>query len=278
MSRKPRRAVRLLAATALGVAAVAVLGTATTSAREADTVIGVPATTTFLDTGVTLAAGETAVITARGTISYGSQNAACADRPITPSGCAAESICPVQGGCGALIGRLGSGAPFLVGDRKTVTGPGVLWLGINDVKGAFGDNTGAFSVTIVTGGAAPPPPPPSPAVAKVLRVSGSGQAWVRDPKGKLSPLTAGTALSIGDTVVTGDKTTVTLEFTIGGRAGINSSSSVVVVSERSVDDSGTDVPKTLTRMFDVFGLYGNVQAKSQPVEIQTNGGVIGIKG
>lgn len=131
------------------VVAVAVLSLATAgSAARGGKSLSVAATTTFLNTGVVLSRSESVLITATGTISYGSQNAACANVRISPDGCSAEAICPVKGGCGALVGRLGKGAPFFVGKRKVIARPGVLWLGINDIKGAFSDNTGAFHVTL----------------------------------------------------------------------------------------------------------------------------------
>jgi hypothetical protein len=52
---------------------------------------------------------------------------------------------------GALIGRIGNGKPFGIGDQTTITAPasGPLYLGVND--DVFTDNTGEFNVT-VTGG------------------------------------------------------------------------------------------------------------------------------
>ncbi len=49
---------------------------------------------------------------------------------------------------GALIGRIGSGAPFPVGDQSSVTmpGSGQLFLGINDDE--LSDNEGQFNVVI----------------------------------------------------------------------------------------------------------------------------------
>jgi hypothetical protein len=241
--------------------------------------LSVPATEPFMSTGVALESGESALITATGTISYGSLNPACAGSHITPDGCGAETICPVRGGCGALVGRLGDGPPFLVGDRKTVEGPGVLWLGINDQTGAFGDNSGAFAVTITTTPKATAPiPPPSASVGKVTRVGGNGQAWVQGPDGQLTPLHPGSELGLGAIVVTGDNTTLTIDFTIGGRAGVNSDAQVTVVSERTVADSTTDLPRAAVRMFDIYGLTQKAAQAQAPVEIQTNGGVIGIKG
>jgi hypothetical protein len=48
---------------------------------------------------------------------------------------------------GALIGRIGNGAPFAVGNQ-TITAPasGVLFLGVNDDQHA--DNKGNFQVVI----------------------------------------------------------------------------------------------------------------------------------
>ena len=129
--------------------AVAVFGSAASSFAAPGAVsLSVSAKTPFMGTGVVLAKGESVLITATGTISYGSQNPACANSRITPDGCGAEAICPVKGGCGALVGRLGTGTPFFVGTSKIVSRPGALLLGINDLKGAFADNSGAFDVTL----------------------------------------------------------------------------------------------------------------------------------
>jgi hypothetical protein len=50
---------------------------------------------------------------------------------------------------GALVGRVGNGRPFGIGDQTSVTMPddGRLYLSVND--DALGDNTGAFQVRIV---------------------------------------------------------------------------------------------------------------------------------
>ena len=49
---------------------------------------------------------------------------------------------------GALIGRIGNGAPFAIGDQTSIQMPatGVLWLGIND--DVVSDNAGQFNVVI----------------------------------------------------------------------------------------------------------------------------------
>ena len=49
---------------------------------------------------------------------------------------------------GALIGRIGNGAPFPIGDQTSIPMPasGMLWLGIND--DSIGDNAGQYNVVI----------------------------------------------------------------------------------------------------------------------------------
>jgi PA-IL-like protein len=230
-------------------------------AGAAKRVISVPATTPFMNSGIALQAGERATISATGTISYGSQNAACAGSGITPEGCSAEQICPVAGGCGALVGRLGSGAAFVVGDRRTVKGPGELWLGINDQAGDFGDNSGAFSVTIVTSG--------SPTqVAKVLSVS--GKLYVRrSGTGHVQALHAGEAIYLGDELLTSPTGRSAIEFVIGGRVSVGPGADVTVTGERSVDGGKRE---------DTSLNFGGATSPAH-VEIQTNGGVLGgIKG
>lgn len=57
-----------------------------------------------------------------------------------------------QNFAGALIGRIGNGAPFAIGDQTSITMPaaGVLWLGIND--DVVADNAGQFNVVITRRG------------------------------------------------------------------------------------------------------------------------------
>ncbi|HEX5474574.1 MAG TPA: hypothetical protein VFX12_07950 [Vicinamibacterales bacterium] len=57
---------------------------------------------------------------------------------------------------GALIGRIGSGQPFGIGNQTSVTMPatGQLYLGIND--NSVGDNQGSFQVTIQKPGSTRP--------------------------------------------------------------------------------------------------------------------------
>jgi PA-IL-like protein len=131
----------------VGVSAAA--GASPTPAKPTKTISLAAATTVWTYTGLDLRAGQAVKITAAGSISYGSWNSDCGG-PISPSGCKAEAICQFPGACGGIVGRLGSGAPFVVGKYKVVKGPGKVFLIVNDAKGAYGDNSGAFSVTLKT--------------------------------------------------------------------------------------------------------------------------------
>ena len=53
---------------------------------------------------------------------------------------------------GALIGRIGNGAPFGIGNQTNVPMPasGMLFLGVNDNN--FDDNSGEFRVEITRSG------------------------------------------------------------------------------------------------------------------------------
>ena len=241
-------------------------------ASFATVTVSVPGTTTFLKTGVTLRSGETAVISATGTISYGSLDPRCQGIPITSEGCAAETICQVAGGCGALIGRLG-GKAFFIGKRKTVKGPGTLWLGINDNPGAFGDNSGAFSVTVKTAGPETKPPKPESltAVATVVEIKAVGPGPAKAEyysDGRWRPLTIDFQLKPYVRIRTDGNTIAALEFAIGGRVGLNKGSELRVVGDR----------KVARARLEAGGMWAKCQKLEQPLEIQTKGGVTGIKG
>jgi hypothetical protein len=84
-------------------------------------------------------------------------------------------------------------------------------------------------------------------------------------------------LKIGDRVRTGPDILMALEFLIGGRVGINESTEVVIDSERSVADHNTPTYRVLLKNFALW-TKADAKALKQPLEIQTNGGTMGIKG
>ncbi len=111
-------------------------------------IVHVAAGDPWTDTGLTVARGESVLIRATGTIRVG------AGATTGPEGLRAATseatVYPVAGAAvGALIGRVGNGTPFAIGEGTRVVrmpNPGRLLLGVNDDNPR--DNNGTFAVTI----------------------------------------------------------------------------------------------------------------------------------
>ena len=119
--------------------------------------------------------------------------------------------------------------------------------------------------------------PPDPlAVATVVEVKAEkghkGNAeYLRD--GKWRPVKLDTVLHPRDRIRTDAFTVAAFEFAIGGRVGVNKNSEVVVTSERGSDEPGRPRVK-LTK----GQMWAKCQKLKEPLEIETGGGVMGIKG
>jgi len=116
-------------------------------------------------------------------------------------------------------------------------------------------------------------------VGKIIQTKGDGAVYIQHADGTITQAGVGTPVYLGDVIVTNPNTQATLEFTIGGRVGLNSDASVSVATERSVDNYNQPLSKTLQTM--VMGLWNMFPATAkqmEPKEIQTSGGVMGIKG
>jgi hypothetical protein len=255
----------------IAVASLAMLGLllATLPARGASSPktvrLSVPASTQWMKTPVKLAAGESASITATGTISYGSGLPACQGIPITADGCAAETAA-VPGPAGALVAKVGAGKPFVVGRSGTVTGPGTISLGVNDWETELANNTGAFAVTIKRG-IRPPlpdlPPATAPNARPVDATNYNGVTVTRN--GQRYRMTASSTLQPGDVISTDGETVLALEFATGGRTGLSRNASIRIVGDREVEALGGTTVATPPSSLD------------HPLEIQTNGGILGIR-
>ena len=85
----------------------------------------------------------------------------------------------------------------------------------------------------------------------------------------------------GDKVYVGDEITVDkdgvagIQFTLGGRIGINQGTTAKVVSERSTAQVDGNLCSVIRHKIDIVE---HVSTQKTPVLIQTNGGVMGIKG
>jgi hypothetical protein len=125
--------------------------------------LAVPATTSpvgsgtpGIDTGINLAPGEVAVITATGTATCQTENPGvlCGNLDANGSGPATSTGSPFLDPNApgySLVGQVSSGPLAFIGAGPTaVRGPGELRLGYNDTLGNYSDNGGGFTVTIVT--------------------------------------------------------------------------------------------------------------------------------
>jgi len=123
----------------------------------------VDARSQWVETGLNLKAGESITIRASGEITAGKSSTLNQDFKIGPEGTffytdeVADKSFPLAAAasgpaaCFGLIGRIGNGSPFVVGDQSSlrVKSSGPLMLGINDFK--HSDNAGQFEVSIERG-------------------------------------------------------------------------------------------------------------------------------
>lgn len=126
--------------------AVATTGAATPS--TGGNTVTVAANQTWTATGITTRKGQPLTFNATGQV----QLSGDANDIATPTGAKSQRLAPrsalPQTYAGALIGRIGNGRPFPIGDNATFQAPaaGQLFLGVND--DSFGDNAGSYQVTI----------------------------------------------------------------------------------------------------------------------------------
>jgi hypothetical protein len=101
----------------------------------------------WTDAGITVRRGQRIGFSTTGEVSFRANERVGADGSATEN---RQGLPVPELGVGALIGRIGTGAPFAIGSNsqlKTMPAAGRLYLGINDTN--TGDNAGAFTVTIV---------------------------------------------------------------------------------------------------------------------------------
>jgi hypothetical protein len=108
----------------------------------------VPANQQWVSSGITVTRGQTVSFRSTGEIRLSPDANDMAGVSGARSGRSAPGAPLPNIPAGALIGRIGNGAPFAIGDQRSIQmpGSGVLWLGIND--DGVGDNAGQFTVVI----------------------------------------------------------------------------------------------------------------------------------
>jgi hypothetical protein len=104
--------------------------------------------TRWTDTFMTVRAGDTLVFNTDGTVRLSADSYDLAHAGGALSGRRAADAPFASQTAGALIGRIGGGSTFFVGNRRSVRAPatGRLYLGVNDDH--LEDNAGDFEVTI----------------------------------------------------------------------------------------------------------------------------------
>jgi hypothetical protein len=129
--------------------AVATTGnTASTPSIPGGQGIAVSATQAWTPTGIVVRSGDVLTISTTGEIRLSADAADMAQASGANSQRTAANAPVPSAPVGALIGRVGNGAPFVIGNQTTMTAPasGQLFVGINDDHVA--DNAGGFRVNI----------------------------------------------------------------------------------------------------------------------------------
>ena len=110
--------------------------------------VRVPATAGWVNTGLTVSEGQTLLFNTTGEVRL----SAASDDVAGPAGSKKGRYAgngPIPSSlAGALIGRIGNGAPFGIGNQTSIPslGTGTLWLAVND--DSMADNAGEFGVEI----------------------------------------------------------------------------------------------------------------------------------
>lgn len=82
---------------------------------------------------------------------------------------------------------------------------------------------------------------------------------------------------VQDRYITDANTVAALEFLIGGRVAMTRNTNIEIKDERSVTGSGESVKRIVLKSGNLW-VKADAKQLKQPLEIQTNGGVMGIKG
>jgi len=120
----------------------------TTSTPAVPGAITVQANQPWTSTGITVRKGQRITFQTTGEVQLSDDANDIATADGSKSGRRIANGPLPNGLAGALVGRIGTTAPFGIGTQPTITAPasGVLFLGIND--NGFGDNKGNFQVVV----------------------------------------------------------------------------------------------------------------------------------
>lgn len=132
--------------------AAGVPNTAATTGTGTSTAVVVGSKQQWTRTGLTVRQGETLTFNTTGEVRLSTDADDVAVAAGAKSGRMAPEAPLPNSLAGSLIGRIGNGRPFGIGDQTTIVAPasGQLFLGVND--GHLNDNTGDFRVEITRSG------------------------------------------------------------------------------------------------------------------------------
>jgi hypothetical protein len=116
---------------------------------------------------------------------------------------------------------------------------------------------------------------PKGAVAMVVEVNG-GQLF-RRRKGKTKRIRFRDFVQPGDVIWLEGKGQVAIEFITGGRAGFVGDRAILVLSENQVKDI-TNGPAYERPLKTALHVWKKISQRKEPLEVETAGGVMGIKG
>ena len=111
-------------------------------------------------------------------------------------------------------------------------------------------------------------------VAKVVEIDGPKMTYER--KATVAAAFPFMDTMIKDEYVTDGSTVAAIEFVTGGRVGINKNTKIEVVSESAVTENGKPLVKRLK--VKSGRILAKISKRKDPLEIETAGGVMGIKG
>lgn len=123
-------------------------GTTTSGLAPASGRVRVPASAGWVNTGLQVSQGQTLLFNSTGEVRLSTSNEDVAGPAGSKQGRHAGGSPVPSVLAGALIGRIGNGAPFAIGNQTSISAPatGMLWLAVND--DGLGDNAGEFGVDI----------------------------------------------------------------------------------------------------------------------------------
>jgi len=132
-------------------AATGTTGVASTATGAAQAVT-VSSQTQWTPTGITVRRGEWVTFSTTGDVKIGGEGNPTANADGVTTGARAPDSPVAAAPAGALVGKIGNGAAFVIGSRNRVqmTAAGQLFLGVND--GHLQDNEGSFQVQVALEG------------------------------------------------------------------------------------------------------------------------------